>query len=177
MTDLAALPPQALEVERQVLGACLLDPRAAERAVAQVSPAEFYSGAHRAVFGAVAALALAERKVDHHTVLEELRRQGRLEEFGGVGGDPEAAARLLLTGMLADLASPEHVGDHGAILRDRARLRRCLVAAAELARAGAACDGLADAYAPDSAGWQSFSRLFRHEDRAAASATNAARTV
>lgn len=138
MADPAALPPSSLELERQVLGACLLDSRAAERAVAIASPADFYAGPHRVIFEAIAGLQLAAGKVDQHLVAEHLRRQGKAAEAGGQAGEEGLALALGL--LVSEVSAPDHVADWCLLLREQTRRRRCIAAASELGRRAGEAD-------------------------------------
>ena len=59
MTALSAKLPQDLEAERSVLGACLFDPDAVDRAADLLRPADFFLARHALIFTAI--LELAEK--------------------------------------------------------------------------------------------------------------------
>ena len=80
----------AEEIERAVLGACLLERTAQSTALKSLRAEMFYITAHRAVFEAISALYARGAAVDMLTVCEELRASGRLDEAGG----PFAVAKL-----------------------------------------------------------------------------------
>ena len=73
----------AEEIERAVLGACLLERSAQSTALKSLRAEMFYITAHRAVFEAIKALYAKGAAVDMLTVCEELRASGRLDEAGG----------------------------------------------------------------------------------------------
>ena len=87
----ALTPPQALEAERSVLAALLLDAEAIGRAVELIEPTVFYRTAHQKIFEAIVALYDRNEKPDLVTLSEELRKRGELEAVGG----PPALAQIL----------------------------------------------------------------------------------
>ncbi|MDA0338064.1 MAG: hypothetical protein O2782_23080, partial [bacterium] len=77
------MPPQAVEVERAVLGAMLIDGRAVGRAVELLEEEAFYHRPHGRIFTAMISLYEQNQAVDQLTVSEELKRRGQLDEAGG----------------------------------------------------------------------------------------------
>jgi replicative DNA helicase len=112
-------PPHNLEAEKSVLGAVLLDERHLYPLLIEehLRPEDFYRGQHGLVFGAMIELYQSDRKIDHLTVSENLREQGRLEEAGGAEAIDELAAWVPAAG---------HARDYGRIVRDNARMRALL---------------------------------------------------
>lgn len=97
----------AEEIERAVLGACLLERSAQSTALKSLRAEMFYITAHRAVFEAIKALYAKGAAVDMLTVCEELRASGRLDEAGGAF----AVAKLA-----GEVATSAHLEYHCAIL-------------------------------------------------------------
>ena len=112
------MPPQAVEVEREVLGAALMDARACSTAVAALSADQFYDPRHQRVFGAVEALFSAGDAVDLLTVEAELGRRGELDRVG----------RAALAELTAAVASTANVEYHARIVSEKAVLRRFITA-------------------------------------------------
>ena len=83
-SDLDRMPPQALEVEKAVLGAMLIDGRAVGRAIELLDEEAFYHRAHGRIYTAMISLYERNDAVDQLTVSEELKRRGQLDEAGGV---------------------------------------------------------------------------------------------
>src|SRR5207249_1752025 len=73
------IPPQALEAERSVLAALLLDPEAVGRAIEMITPPAFYRVAHQRIYEAIVAIYGRNEKADLVTLSEELRKRGDLE--------------------------------------------------------------------------------------------------
>ncbi len=77
------LPPQALELEEDVLGAIMLE-KDAFTIVSDILRSEFfYKEIHQKIFEAIVDLALHQDPIDMHTVTERLRSKGTLDEVGG----------------------------------------------------------------------------------------------
>lgn len=105
------------EAEVWVVGACLLDRTALEKAAAIVTPRDFYLERHRLIFEVILALRRAEIVPDLVTVTDELRKRGHLQAVGG----PAVLADLLLA-----VPTAANVTSHAGIVKDYAR-RRTLV--------------------------------------------------
>lgn len=77
------VPPNAVDLEEAVLGACLLEPIAIN-SVADILKAEsFYKLEHQFIWEAITNLHGLSLPVDIMTVTQEVKRQGRLEAVGG----------------------------------------------------------------------------------------------
>jgi len=119
----AMVPPQALEAERSVLAALLLDHEAVGMAVEMLEAQAFYRVAHQKIFDAIAALFNRNEKADVITLSEELRKRGELEAVGG----PAA-----LTQILEYATSAGNLEQYIRIIRSKAVLRGLIKAAGEI---------------------------------------------
>ncbi|MGV8133772.1 MAG: replicative DNA helicase [Mangrovibacterium sp.] len=81
MSDM--VPPQAMEIERAVLGACLIDQDAFSTVSGIVSPESFYEPNNRLVYSVIADLNRNNKPVDILTVTQSLNDRGWLESVGG----------------------------------------------------------------------------------------------
>ena len=77
------LQPQATDVERAVLGALMIDKDAFSVVSETLRPDTFYEPRNQKIYAAIQTLNMDERPVDIMTVVEELKREGTLEEVGG----------------------------------------------------------------------------------------------
>ncbi len=77
------VPPQALDAERAVLGAMMLDPEAVGRALEILEERSFYREAHRKIFKVMHDLFEDSEPIDQVTVAQELQDRGQLEDIGG----------------------------------------------------------------------------------------------
>ena len=73
------VPPQAVDIEEQVLGAMLLEKEAIAKVIEVVDDEVFHSERNRRIFQAIMALFERGEPADTITLAEELRRRGQLE--------------------------------------------------------------------------------------------------
>ena len=112
------IPPQALEAERSILAAMMLDQGAIGRAVESIDSRVFYRTAHAKVFEALVALYTRNEAADLITVSEELRKRGDLEAAGG----PAALAGIMEAATTtANLEHYIRIAHSKAILRQMIR--------------------------------------------------------
>ncbi|MBM4280553.1 MAG: replicative DNA helicase [Deltaproteobacteria bacterium] len=111
-------PPHALDAERAVLGALLLEPSAFSTVIDEVLlPEHFYRPHHGTIFRAIADLHHAGEQIDTLTVVDELLKKGQLDAVGG------AAAISQLEALLPTAA---HVGSYARLVREKAVLRQLI---------------------------------------------------
>jgi replicative DNA helicase len=120
-----AVPPHNLEAERSVLGAVLIDDRHLNTLLVeeQLRPEHFYREQHGLVFGAMIELYNVNRKIDHLTVAEVLRQDGKLDQVGGVEAVEQLAGWVPAAG---------HAREYGEIVHDNAKLRDLLTASYQI---------------------------------------------
>jgi len=104
------IPPQAIEIERAVLGALLIEKESFNRISEILKDKVFYSEANQTVYDSIKSLNYNHRPIDMLTVVEELKGNGKLEEVGG------AAYIAELTG---NVASSAHLVYHANIIRQK----------------------------------------------------------
>ena len=125
-------PPHAVDAERAVLGALLLEPGAYESVLdAGLRPEHFYRPAHGTVFKVIAELHAAAEPIDTLTVVDELLRKGQLEQVGG------AAAISQLEALLPTAA---HAGAYARLVREKAILRQLIENATNVVQSAYAQD-------------------------------------
>lgn len=76
-------PPQSKDLEDAILGACLLEKTAFERASGMIRGEMFYSSENGLIFEAMQSLSNRQKPIDMMTVVEELRKSGDIENAGG----------------------------------------------------------------------------------------------
>jgi replicative DNA helicase len=113
------IPPQAVDVERSVLGAMLIDREALPKALEVLDDSAFYNPTHQKYFKAMTALFEKAEPVDSVTLVEELRRRGQLNPTE----DPVYIAQLTM-----NVSSSANVEYHARIVLEKA-LKRGLIAA------------------------------------------------
>jgi len=117
------VPPQAVDVEKAVLGAMLMEKEAVPRVLEILDADTFYSPAHRKMFSAMMSLFEKGDPVDAVTVIEELRRRGEL--------NPEEDP-LYVTELTMNVASAANVDYHARIVLEKALMRNLISASAEV---------------------------------------------
>ena len=88
------IPPQDVEIEKNVLSAMLLDNEGVAIALEILGDTDFYKDKHRTIFNGMVSLYQKNEAVDILTLTEELRRKGELEEVGGAGYISELASNF-----------------------------------------------------------------------------------
>lgn len=111
------LQPQAIEIERVVLGALMIDKDAFSIISEMIHPETFYEPRHQKIFTAIRTLNMDEKPVDVMTVTEQLKRDGNLESVGG------AVYILELSSLVASSAHMEY---HAHILRQKFLARQLI---------------------------------------------------
>ncbi|HEX8180354.1 MAG TPA: replicative DNA helicase [Pyrinomonadaceae bacterium] len=112
--------PHSADAERAILGAIILDNNLINQAIELLRPDDFYVRAHQLVIRAM--ITLSERGSEINPILlgEELRREGWLEQVGGVAFISE------LTYGLPHFSNLAH---YAKIVRDKSLLRNLVRAA------------------------------------------------
>lgn len=108
--DIGKIPPQAVELEEAVLGACMLERDAVIEILDILEPKSFYKEEHQKIFEAIADLSTHGKAVDLLTVTEELRKRKELEEVGGP---------VYITQLTSRVASAAHVEFHARIIQQK----------------------------------------------------------
>ncbi len=88
------LQPQALEAEKVVLGALMIDKHAYGQVCELLKPESFYEPRNGKIYEAVRDLNMKESPVDIITITEQLAKNGTLEEVGGPVYVTELSSRV-----------------------------------------------------------------------------------
>jgi replicative DNA helicase len=107
--------PHSADAERAILGAVLLDNALVNQAIELLRPDDFYVRAHQHVFRAM--INLSERGSEINPILlgEELRREGVLEQVGGVA---------LISELTYGLPHFTNVAAYAKVVKDKSILRQ-----------------------------------------------------
>lgn len=81
---LQMIPPQSIEVERAVLGTCLLRNKHAVTAISLLNHDDFYKQNHQLIFQSMVKLFKSGSNIDIMTVANDLESSGRVEAVGGL---------------------------------------------------------------------------------------------
>jgi len=118
------IPPHSIEAESSVLGGLLLDNAAWDRVGDLLIDSDFYRYEHRLVYAAISKLVNATKPADVVTVYEELQRQGKSEEVGGLA---------YLNSLAQYVPSASNIRRYAEIVRERSVLRKLVSASDEIA--------------------------------------------
>jgi replicative DNA helicase len=116
-------PPQALEAERSVLAALLLDHEAVGRAIEMMEGNVFYRVAHQRIYEAIIALYNRGEKADLVTLSEELRKRAELDLVGG----PAALSQIM-----EYATTSANLEQHVRLVHSKAILRALIKASGEI---------------------------------------------
>ena len=122
--DEGRVPPQAVDVEAQVLGAMLLEREAIPKVIEVLDEEAFHADYHRRIYQAILGLFERSEPVDTITLSEELRRRGHLELVGGVP---------YLAELTMKVTSGANVEYHAKIVLEKALMRGLITTSATLA--------------------------------------------
>lgn len=111
------LQPQALDIERAVLGALMIDKDAFTVVSDVLRPETFYEPRHQKIYHAIQSLNIDQRPVDIMTVTDQLGKEGTLEEVGG------GAYVVELSSLVASSAN---IAYHAKILSQKFLLRELI---------------------------------------------------
>jgi replicative DNA helicase len=113
----ATIQPSAVEAERAIIGAILIDPPAVNQAVDLLSAEDFYREPHRIIFESVAALVGLGRTVDLIALADHLTSRGELDRVGGFAALGE---------MGRETSTSANIETHCRLVIEKAQLRRLL---------------------------------------------------
>ncbi|MDR0619455.1 MAG: replicative DNA helicase [Bacteroidales bacterium] len=123
--DQGKLPPQAIEVERLVLGAFMLDENAQIAVGDILRPEFFYLPEHQIIFKTISELIADSRPIDILTVSEHLKKKGELEAIGGVP---------YISALTNRVSSSAHIEFHTKIVQEKFIQRELIKTAAEITK-------------------------------------------
>ena len=111
---LGSLPPQAIELEQAVLGACLLEQGALRQVGGILETEQFYNAAHAELWRILRDMDQAGDRVDVLTVTERAMAIGKLDAVGGA---------FYISQLTNKVASSANVEFHARIIQQKFMLR------------------------------------------------------
>jgi replicative DNA helicase len=121
------VPPQAVDMEKAVLGAVMIDSDSFVRIRDMLDEGCFYRPIHATIFSAMVRLDEAHQPIDLLTMTETLRQMDKLEEIGG---------ELYLSELTEAVPSSANIEYYARSVLEKAVLRRIISLAAQTAGAG-----------------------------------------
>ncbi len=116
----AKIPPQAPEIEESVLGALMLEKDALTSVIDILRPENFYKEAHQEIYRAIVKLFNDAEPIDMLTIVNQLRKDGKLELVGG---------SYFLTSLTTRVGSASNVEFHARIIVEYAIMRELIAIA------------------------------------------------
>lgn len=124
-------PPQAIDLEKAILGACMLDVTAFPRTTTLLKPESFYKEAHQLLYKAMNTLWNKRAPIDILTVSQQLRSSNELDLVGG---------SYYIAQLTNDIASSANIEFHSSVVADK-YIKRQVIEKASCAIADAYADG------------------------------------
>lgn len=116
------VPPQAIELEKAILGAIMLERSAIDIAAELLKPECFYIDAHQRIYRAILSLNTKMMPIDLPMVAEELNKTGEFEIIGG----------YYLAQLTNSVVSSANLEAHCKIVKEKFISRQCILLAGEL---------------------------------------------
>lgn len=133
------VPPQNLEAEQSILGGILLENAALNPVLEIMAGSDFYSDAHRKIFGGILELSDRNQPVDLITLSNHLRDKKQLDAVGGA---------VYLSQLVDNVPSAANIGHYARIVKEKSVLRNLIGTATEILNrtygAGADVDSVLD---------------------------------
>ncbi len=117
------LPPQAVDIEKAVLGALMLEKGKDVIVMDLLTTESFYNEAHQKIFQAILELSTEHEPIDYHTVIDKLKKNSVLEEVGGPGYIVQLTTRV---------ASASHIEYHAKIIAQKHIQRELILLSSEI---------------------------------------------
>ncbi len=117
-------PPAVVDVEREIIGAMLLDNDSIPKVFEVLKPESFFDPKHKVIFQAVQSLYEANEPVDTVTLYEELKKEGNVDKSGGV---------TYISKLAQDVSTAANVDYHARIVLEKWVLRKLITTSLEVA--------------------------------------------
>jgi len=108
------IPPQNTEAEMAVLGSMLIEREAIPQSIELIREECFYKDAHRKIFACIIKLYDANRAVDLVTLIDELKKEGCLDEVGGPS---------YVSSLASSVPTAAHIAYYAKIVKEKYILR------------------------------------------------------
>ena len=133
--SLEKVPPQNLDAEMAVLGSMLLDENAISAASEVLEANYFYKDSHRKIFQAIINLYNTNKAVDLITLTNELKKDGTLNDIGGVS---------FLTALANSVPTAANINHYVSIVKEKSILRTLITNATRIVSLCYESDGNVD---------------------------------
>ncbi|CZR82481.1 Replicative DNA helicase [Clostridioides difficile] len=127
MEDMTRTPPHSVESEQSILGSILLDKDAIITVTETIKPDDFYKEAHKIIYECMITLSNKGEPIDLITLTEELRKQGHLNDIGGIS---------YITSLSTIVPTTSNVKYYADIVKEKSVLRKLIKASNEIINLG-----------------------------------------
>src|SRR3989344_3122819 len=114
------LPPQALEVEKTLLGSLLIDKESINKVADLLKPEDFYQRGHQIIYQAIMSLFDKREPLDLLSLANKLEEMGHLDDVGGMA---------YLTSLASSVGTSAHILSYAKIVQRKKMLRDLIDAA------------------------------------------------
>ena len=127
MEDINRIPPHSVESEQSILGSIILDKDAIITVAETVNPSDFYKEAHKIIYESMLSLNSNNEPIDLITLIEELRKEGHLDNIGGIS---------YLTSLSTIVPTTSNVKYYANIVKEKSVMRQLIKASNEIINLG-----------------------------------------
>ena len=127
MEDVTRIPPHSVESEQSILGSILLDKDAIITVSETIRPSDFYKEAHKIIYECMLKLSNKNEPIDLITLTEELKKQGHLDEVGGIS---------YITSLSTIVPTTSNVKYYADIVKEKSVLRQLIKASNDIINLG-----------------------------------------
>lgn len=127
MEDINRIPPHSVESEQSILGSIILDKDAIITVAETINPSDFYKEAHKIIYESMLRLNSNNEPIDLITLIEELRKEGHLDNVGGIS---------YLTSLSTIVPTTSNVKYYANIVKEKSVMRQLIKASNEIINLG-----------------------------------------
>ncbi|MGL5330030.1 MAG: replicative DNA helicase [Peptostreptococcaceae bacterium] len=127
MEDISRIPPHSVESEQSILGSILLDKDAIITVSETIRPGDFYKEAHKIIYECMLRLSNKNEPIDLITLTEELRKEGHLDNVGGIS---------YITSLSTIVPTTSNVKYYADIVKEKSVLRQLIKASNDIMNLG-----------------------------------------
>ena len=127
MEDISRIPPHSVESEQSILGSIILDKDAIITVAETINPSDFYKEAHKIIYESMLSLNSNNEPIDLITLIEELRKEGHLDNVGGIS---------YLTSLSTIVPTTSNVKYYANIVKEKSVMRQLIKASNEIINLG-----------------------------------------
>ena len=127
MEDISRIPPHSVESEQSILGSIILDKDAIITVAETINPNDFYKEAHKIIYESMLRLNSNNEPIDLITLIEELRKEGHLDNVGGIS---------YLTSLSTIVPTTSNVKYYANIVKEKSVMRQLIKASNEIINLG-----------------------------------------